>query len=81
MRLWGLCYTYATIMEYPARAEDGGQGAYKGGAAVAERLFPILYLELDAVGLAILLIVLFSQRRTGHGLSLIHISSVKADTS
>ena len=54
-------------MEYPARAEDGGQGAYKGGAAVAERLFPILYLELDAVGLAILLIVLFSQRRTGHG--------------
>ena len=37
-------------MEYPARAEDGGQGAYKGGAAVAERLFPILYLELG-VGL------------------------------
>ena len=34
---------------------------------MAERLFPILYLELDAVGLAILLIVLFGQQRTGRG--------------
>ena len=34
---------------------------------MAERLFPILYLELNAVGLTILLIVLFSQQRTGHG--------------
>ena len=36
---------------------------------MAERLFPILYLELDAVGLAILLIVLFGQQRTGRGSS------------
>ena len=34
---------------------------------MAERLFPILYLELDAVGLAILLIVLFGRQRTGRG--------------
>ena len=34
---------------------------------MAERLFPILYLELNAVGLTILLIVLFSQQRTWHG--------------
>ena len=34
---------------------------------MAERLFPILYLELNAVGLTILLIVLFSRQRTGHG--------------
>ena len=34
---------------------------------MAERLFPILYMELDAVGLAILLIVLFGQQRTGRG--------------
>ena len=34
---------------------------------MAERLFPILYLELNAVGLTILLIVLFSRQRMGHG--------------
>ena len=34
---------------------------------MAERLFPILYLELNAVGMTILLIVLFSRQRTGHG--------------
>lgn len=34
---------------------------------MAERLFPILYLEVNAVGLAILLIVLFGQQCLGRG--------------
>ena len=35
--------------------------------SAAERLFPVLYMEVNAIGLLILLIVLFSQHHTGLG--------------
>lgn len=38
-----------------------------GVSAVAERLFPVVYLEVNAVALLILLIVFFGQQRTGIG--------------
>ena len=57
---------FASIIErvLPAR-RTAGRRVQGGSAAVAERLFPILYLELNAVGLTILLIVLFSQQTHG----------------